>query len=830
MVTKIRRYCLFLIVLCICPFVQAQIEKSDQAWYTIYNRAVSNDGRWIFFTKSFDKGLSQGILRNTENGKELTISESKKFYLDNHYFMVIDSDQTLRVQNLVTGLIKVYENIITFEYDDQLKKIMVRRKNEVLLLHLPANKEQSFMGFDRTETLAETPCVLLHGSNGTSLLNKNNGTVTAIFGKEKVVKSAVASATTNRIKLLIKDGISYEISTIDYSGNQILTPTPPEFESDFSEHTFINENFIVGKSALKKDGYKKDTVEVWSNHDQALKPRLMNMVENAVDLELVEVKKNSFVKKSLASFSTNYYLVFDNAYILEVDELKNYDFNVSDLTPRPKISLRKRSTDTIVFEADEVRAVNPSGKGNYLLYFKGKDWYYYDLKTGGSHNITVSSGALFYHYDRLNDTIPHPIDRAYFSADYETVYLTSKNDVWKYSLQKKKLQQLTSYSDKKMSFRIKSASENSGVQRMIWTGNSVLENDEIVFHMSNIEEELEEGLAVLRKGKLTLIEEPSLRTIDQIQSSEESVTYVIRNANTPPALMLYNIASDVESKKQQTNQPLIGNRFPHTELRHWINSKGESTYTTVVLPPDYSPLKKYPAVVRIYENEAKRYKEFIYPSYHNTTGFNRALLAEQGYIVILPKITYSVNKVGESAVRSVEEAVKKMQTWYSIDEKNIGLIGHSFGGYETNYIITQSNMFKTAISGSGIANIVSDYFTVHQMYLNSNIARYTNQQFSFTGDFYHLKKEYAENNPILMADQIETPLLLWSGKDDTHVEWRQSVEMFMALASLKKEVRLVLFPNDPHVLSKKENQIEATQRINDWFGYYLKNGKKPLWY
>lgn len=186
--------------------------------------------------------------------------------------------------------------------------------------------------------------------------------------------------------------------------------------------------------------------------------------------------------------------------------------------------------------------------------------------------------------------------------------------------------------------------------------------------------------------------------------------------------------------------------------------------------------------------------------------------------------------MGESALQSVEETVKKVQTWFSVDAKNIGLIGHSFGGYETNYIITQSNMFKTAISGGSIANIISDYFTVHKMYKNSNISRYTNEQFSFTGEFYNLKKKYEQNNPILMADQIKIPLLLWSGKDDDHVECRQSVEMFMALASLNKEVRLLLFPHDPHVLSKPENQVEATIRINEWFGYFLKNEKKPLWY
>ena len=116
------------------------------------------------------------------------------------------------------------------------------------------------------------------------------------------------------------------------------------------------------------------------------------------------------------------------------------------------------------------------------------------------------------------------------------------------------------------------------------------------------------------------------------------------------------------------------------------------------------------------------------------------------------------------------------------------------------------------------------------MYHNSNISRYTNEQFSFSDGFFALKNDYLQNNPILMADQITTPLLLWSGNKDEHVEWRQSVEMFMALSSLKKEVRLLLFPDDPHVLIKPKNQIEATEKILQWFDYYLKNGKKPTWF
>ena len=110
------------------------------------------------------------------------------------------------------------------------------------------------------------------------------------------------------------------------------------------------------------------------------------------------------------------------------------------------------------------------------------------------------------------------------------------------------------------------------------------------------------------------------------------------------------------------------------------------------------------------------------------------------------------------------------------------------------------------------------------------MSHYTNQQFGFSDGFFKIKQAYLDNSPILHADRITTPLMLWSGSRDNHVEWRQSVAMFMALASLKKEVRLLLYPDDIHVLVRRKNQAEATRKTMEWFDYYLKDGKKPAWF
>ncbi len=106
--------------------------------------------------------------------------------------------------------------------------------------------------------------------------------------------------------------------------------------------------------------------------------------------------------------------------------------------------------------------------------------------------------------------------------------------------------------------------------------------------------------------------------------------------------------------------------------------------------------------------------------------------------------------------------------------------------------------------------------------MRPNIWRFTDQSFRLTGNFYELKNIFYENNPVFNADKIEPPLLLWAGKEDYHVNWNQSVAMYLALAGLKKEVKLLLFLKDGHGLLRKSNQLEYTFQVMNWWNHYLK--------
>jgi len=159
----------------------------------------------------------------------------------------------------------------------------------------------------------------------------------------------------------------------------------------------------------------------------------------------------------------------------------------------------------------------------------------------------------------------------------------------------------------------------------------------------------------------------------------------------------------------------------------------------------------------------------------------------------------------------------------------MGIYGHSFGGFETNYIITQTSRFKTAISSAGVADAISNYLNYSFEYNRPDSWRFETQQWRLGKSFFDNQEMYIKNSPIYHAKNINTPLLLITGKEDYVVNWQQSLYMFTALKRLQKEVYLLLYNQEGHSIGKKENQMDVSTKIKQWFDYYLKNKEKPNW-
>jgi dipeptidyl aminopeptidase/acylaminoacyl peptidase len=235
-------------------------------------------------------------------------------------------------------------------------------------------------------------------------------------------------------------------------------------------------------------------------------------------------------------------------------------------------------------------------------------------------------------------------------------------------------------------------------------------------------------------------------------------------------------------------------------------------------------------IVYIYEKQTAIRHRYVNPTLLNGSILNASIFASQGYFVLYPDIVYTVGSPGFSATDCVTAATRAAMAMAPIDKNKIGLIGHSFGGYETNFIVTQTDLFAAAIAGSSLSDFISGYLSVNWDTKNTNSWRYEFQQMRMGKTLFENYEGFQRNSPINFVSNVITPLLTYTGTEDTNVNPYQTMEFYLALRRLKKEHVMLLYPKENHTMQGRENQIDLTNKISEWFGYYLKEEKKPQWF
>lgn len=212
----------------------------------------------------------------------------------------------------------------------------------------------------------------------------------------------------------------------------------------------------------------------------------------------------------------------------------------------------------------------------------------------------------------------------------------------------------------------------------------------------------------------------------------------------------------------------------------------------------------------------------------STSNINIPTFLSRGYLVFMPDVNYTYNSPGNSAYNAVVSG-----TQYLIDQKisekgKIGIQGHSFGGYETSYIITKTPIYTCAIVGSGVSNFTSNYLN-YRVNGISNMFKYEADQYRMKGSMYEYPKEYVDNSPIFSANKVTTPALIFHNDKDGAVPFDQGMGLFFALRRLGKEAWLVNYKTENHTLDRAVNQKDWTQKMLQYFDFYLKGASRPDW-
>ena len=259
---------------------------------------------------------------------------------------------------------------------------------------------------------------------------------------------------------------------------------------------------------------------------------------------------------------------------------------------------------------------------------------------------------------------------------------------------------------------------------------------------------------------------------------------------------------------------------------NFTNSKGDTVYGRLYLPKDFDASKKYPMIVYYYGgcSPVSRYFESPYaPQYWNSLGYVAYILQPSGATGFGQEwASRHVNTAGRGPAEDIIEGTKKICEAHSfINPKKIGCMGASYGGFMTQYLQTQTDIFAAAVSHAGITN--------HTSYWGEGYWGYNYSEVSMANSYpWSHRQLYVDQSPLFNADKIHTPLLLLHGNADTNVPLIESLQMFTALKLLGREVAFVEVEGENHHIldySKKEKWL-ATQMA--WFARWLKDD--PTWW
>ena len=345
-------------------------------------------------------------------------------------------------------------------------------------------------------------------------------------------------------------------------------------------------------------------------------------------------------------------------------------------------------------------------------------------------------------------------------------------------------------------------------------------NDYIYFHLAN------KGVVGLYRVNVDGYLEPVIDgdfVVEDFSVSKEFIALTLMNSVALPELYIYK--SGLERITSFNDMLLSEVQLKRPEHFSFKASDGEIIDGWLLKPFDFDLNKKYSAILYIHGGPATAYGEGFIHEFHVLSGENFVVIftnprGSTGYSESFRDIR---GKYGSRDYLDLMEALDYVIKNYSfIDENRIGVIGGSYGGFMTNWIIGHTDKFKAAVTDRSISNWISDYGT-------TDIGFYFNED-QIAGEFGRAFwddkwfNKYWESSPLRYVSNIKTPLLIIHSLEDYRCWLDQALQLFTVLKIRNIPSKLVLFPKENHDLSRKgkpKHRAERLRNIVEWFKKYL---------
>jgi dienelactone hydrolase len=476
---------------------------------------------------------------------------------------------------------------------------------------------------------------------------------------------------------------------------------------------------------------------------------------------------------------------------------------------------------TTVAERVDDRFVRASPEGKFILYYLDGQYWTIDTARRTVTNITKTIATAFGDRDSDSTDVQRPwFGVAGWTRGDAEVLLYDRFDIWEVAARGTKATRLTDGATQQIEYRYAHLDPDA---------EAIDRSKPIYLEMRGIWTK-KAGYARLAPGAPSAESLVWLdKNVNRLAKAKDAdvYQYVVQSHDDSPDAFVGG--TDLKAAKQVTATNAFQNKYAwgRAELLEFKSEKGQRLQGVLRYPAGYERGKKYPMIVYVYEKRSDSLHQYIAPSereYYNGSSFTSA-----GYFFFEPDIVFRPREPGLSVVECVRPAVAAVAQMGVIDPKRVGMIGHSWGGFDTAYMATHSDTFAAAVAGAPITDLVSNYGSHH---FSSGIAETdhieTGQQ-RMQVPLYEDVAAYVRNSAVFTVNTMTTPLLIEVGDADGTVFWHQGVELYNAARRAKKDVVLLVYGGEDHGLRQKANQLDYHHRILDWFGHYLKGDPAPAW-